>query len=89
MIERQVKVRSEVGLHARPAANFVKTAQRFSSRITVTNLTRDGEAVDAKSLLQLLKIAVARDNEIRIVAEGEDEEQAVDTLADLVEATFE
>lgn len=88
MIERQVKVRGEVGLHARPAANFVKTAQRFSSRITVTNLTRQGEPVDAKSLLQLLKIAVAKDHEIRIVAEGDDEQQAVDTLADLVETTF-
>ncbi len=87
MIERQVKVHSEVGLHARPAATFVKTAQRFSSRITVTNLTRQGEPVDAKSLLQLLKIAVAKDHEIRIVAEGEDEQQAVDTLADLVETT--
>ncbi len=87
MIERQVKVHSEVGLHARPAANFVKTAQRFSSRITVTNLTRQGEPVDAKSLLQLLKIAVAKDHEIRIVAEGDDEQQAVDTLADLVETT--
>ncbi len=87
MIERQVKVRGEVGLHARPAATFVRTAQRFSSRITVTNLTRQGEPVDAKSLLQLLKIAVAKDHEIRIVAEGEDEQQAVDTLADLVETT--
>ncbi len=89
MIQRTVIVRSEVGLHARPAATFVKTARQFSSTITVTNLTRGGEPVDAKSMVQLIKIAVAQDHKIGIAAEGDDEQTAVDTLADMVEGNFE
>lgn len=88
MIEATLTVTHEVGLHARPAATFVKTAKGFESEITVTNLTRGGEPVDAKSLVKIFKAAVASGHEIRLTAEGPDERQALDSLVSLVESNF-
>jgi len=83
--EATVVVTNEVGLHARPAALFVRKAKEFESAITVQNLTRNGEPSDAKSPLQVIKAAIAQNHEIRIVAEGADAQEAVDALVDLVE----
>lgn len=88
MIEATVTVTHEVGLHARPAATFVKTAKGFESALTVTNLTRGGEAADAKSLVKIFKAAVASGHEIRLTADGPDEQAALDTLVALVESNF-
>lgn len=83
--EATVVVTNEVGLHARPAALFVRKAKEFESTITVQNLTRNGEAADAKSPLSVIKAAVAQNHEIKIVAEGPDAQRAVDALVELVE----
>lgn len=88
MTEATIVVDHEVGLHARPAATFVKTAKGFESSITVTNLSRDGVSADAKSLVQIFKAAVAKGHEIRIAAEGPDESDAVATLIGLIESNF-
>lgn len=89
MTEATIVVHHEVGLHARPAATFVKTAKGFDSAITLTNLSRDGAAsADAKSLVQIFKAAVARGHEIRIEADGPDESEAVATLVGLIESNF-
>ena len=70
-------VQHAVGLHARPAARFVKRAKEYESTITVRNVTRDGEAVDAKSLVKVIKIAAAQHQEVELVVEGPDEEEAL------------
>ena len=88
MVEANIVVNHEVGLHARPAAQFVKTAQGFDAAITVTNVTKDSDAVDAKSILRVLTLAVLQGNEIKITAEGEDEEIALSTLLELIESNF-
>ena len=86
--ESTVTITHDVGLHARPAATFVKAAKEFESKITITNLTREGTAADAKSLVQIFKAAVAKDHEVRITADGPDEEKAVATLVGLIESNF-
>ncbi|NOY55293.1 MAG: HPr family phosphocarrier protein [Actinobacteria bacterium] len=88
MVETTVTVRHEVGLHARPAAIFVKTAQGFDSSITLTNLTRGSDPVDAKSIIAVFKIAIAKDHEVRIQADGPDEEAALQSLKGLIESNF-
>ena len=73
-------VNHPIGLHARPAAKFTKIAKGFSSSIKVKNITRDGNTIDAKSLVQLIKISVAQKHEIFLSIEGEDEDQAFEAL---------
>lgn len=84
MRTEEVDVRNEHGLHARPAAIFVRAAAGFKSRITVDNLSLDGRSADAKSLITLLSAGVSRGHRIRIAAEGEDENEAVEALRGLV-----
>ncbi|MHB8595756.1 MAG: HPr family phosphocarrier protein [Ktedonobacteraceae bacterium] len=85
---RDVIVRSKVGLHARPAALFIKTAGGFSARITVENVTRGTKPVNGKSILSLLSAGVKMDDHMRITADGTDEEAAIAALADLVNNNF-
>ena len=87
-VERNVIIRNEVGLHARPAASFVKTASKFKSNILVENLTKGKPKVNAKSILSLLTCGVVQDDEIRITVEGTDEQEAVAALLALVETNF-
>ncbi len=84
---QQVKaiIRNEIGLHARPAANFVRTAKQFTSTVTVTSNTK---TVNAKSLVRLLGLAIAKDTEIEITAEGNDEKETVTALLDLIQSNF-
>jgi len=81
MVEREVTVVPEAGLHARPAAKFVKEAKGFSSQITVVK--GDNEA-NAKSSLRLMTLGAKHGDKIVIRAEGEDEEAAVEALAALI-----
>lgn len=85
MQQAKVLVQHEAGLHARPAAQFVKLAKQFKSNITVAN---KGKSVSAKSLVLLLTLGVHRDAEIEVTAEGEDEQAAVTALVELVERNF-
>ena len=84
----EITIVNKVGLHARPAAAFVKKAQGFKSQVSIENLTKKTDAVNAKSFVKLLSIAVDRDNVIRVTAEGEDEIQAVQCLKELIEDNF-
>jgi phosphocarrier protein HPr len=83
-----VVIHHKLGLHARPAAMFVKTAAKFSSRITLENLSRGTQPVNAKSILGVLSAGVKRDEQIRITAEGTDEVAAVNALTELVSSNF-
>ena len=86
MIERRIEIINRLGLHARAAAKFVHLAGRFSSKIIVD---RDGEEVDAKSILGLLLLAAAQGTNVLIRCDGEDEAEALEALAGLVGDRFE
>jgi len=88
-IQQEIVVRNKVGLHARPAALFVKTAGRFTSRLSVENLSAGKPPANAKSILGLLSSGVSQNDRIRITAEGPDESEALATLLELVEKDFE
>ncbi len=88
MREIEVVVRHEVGLHARPASLFVKLASKFPCNINVRNLTTGSQAVNAKSILSVLSLGVNRDNSIAIQADGEQADEALKALQQLVEDNF-
>ena len=86
MPEATLEVRNPSGLHARPAAAFVKAANTFKSEIRIANLSRDpAHEVSARSLLAVLALGVSRGHQVRISAEGEDGEEAIRVLRELVE----
>ncbi|MGB7923936.1 MAG: HPr family phosphocarrier protein [Pyrinomonadaceae bacterium] len=76
MVERRVKITNRLGLHARAAAQLVRTANRFKSVLRLERI--DGSAVaDAKSILSVLMLAAAHGTELRATAEGADETEAM------------
>ncbi len=85
MASRQVTICNDDGLHARPAAKFVKLASEFSCEIYVE---KDGEEINGKSIMGLMMIAAAQGTVLTLTAEGEDEEKALTVLAELVESGF-
>lgn len=82
----EVQVHNPSGLHARPAATFVKAAAGFRSDIRVANLTTGSQPVTAKSIIGVLSLGVQRGHSIRLQLEGEDEVAAAVALRELVEA---
>ena len=88
MPELQVTVTHKVGLHARPASLFVKTANKFTSKIQVKNLTSNGSFVDAKSIIMVLTLGVMKDHEILIQTDGADADAALTALNALVVSNF-
>jgi PTS hybrid protein len=80
----EVVITNPSGLHARPAALFTRAAGRFDARITVENLDRGSDPVDAKSILMLLTAGVSHGHRIRIAATGPDEDEAIETLVDML-----
>ena len=85
MFVKEVSVKNQVGLHARPATFFIQKANEFKSSVWVEN---DERRVNAKSLLGVLSLGIVGGTTIRIMADGSDEEQAVDGLVKLVESGF-
>jgi phosphocarrier protein len=82
---REVVIRNRLGLHARAAARFVHTANRFRSRVTVG---RHGKVMDGKSILGILLLAASQGSVLELAAEGDDEEAAVEALATLISSGF-
>lgn len=85
MYTKDVEVKNQVGLHARPATFFIQKANEFKSSIWVE---KEDRRVNAKSLLGVLSLGIMGGTTIRILAGGPDEEQAVDELVKLVESGF-
>ncbi len=77
----EVTLPEDVDLHARPAANFVRTAMGFSAKVWVAAGERE---VDAKSLLSILTLGAKRGTSLRLRAEGDDAASAIDALVDAV-----
>ena len=86
VVERVVTVINELGLHARPSAEFVKLASKFSCDVS---LARDGNAVNGKSIMGVMTLAAERGTPLTLRAEGEDAEEAVRSLEELVARGFE
>jgi phosphocarrier protein HPr len=83
---RSVEIINERGLHARASAKFVKLAGGFDAAVTVS---RDGQTVDAQSIMGLMMLAAGPGSTIEITAEGIEAEPALDALTALVEARFD
>ncbi len=81
LIEKTVKIELDSGLQARPAAYFVQEANRFDSHIFLEN---DDKKVNAKSIMGLMSLALTKGEEIKLIIEGEDEEEAMEYLTSLV-----
>jgi phosphotransferase system HPr (HPr) family protein len=81
VLERELTFENEVGLHARPAALFVKKAGEFDADITVE---KDGQQAKANSVLSVLQLDVHGGDTVTVAAEGDDAEQALDALGELV-----
>ncbi|MFB2968199.1 phosphoenolpyruvate--protein phosphotransferase [Aerosakkonema sp. BLCC-F183] len=86
--EIYLTIKNRMGLHARPAAKFVATAGKFKCEITVRNVSANSDAVNAKSINQLVTLAVCRGDEIAIAASGSDADEALAALQQLVENNF-
>ncbi|WP_170972383.1 HPr family phosphocarrier protein [Natronorubrum halophilum] len=82
MIERSLTVVPENGLHARPAARFVSTANRFDSAIEVS--AEDGEPVDASSMLAVTGLNVRSGERVRLSVDGPDEDAAFEALEEIL-----
>ena len=81
MVTREVIVKSEVGLHARPASALVKLAQQCKSRVL---LHAQGKQVDAKSMFAVLGAGIKGGAQIMVSAEGEDETASLDKVCELI-----
>ena len=85
MYVKDVMVQNQVGLHARPATFFIQKAKEFKSSIWIE---KEERRVNAKSLLGILSLGIVGGTAIRIIADGADEQVAVDSLVELVESGF-
>ncbi|MDE5859419.1 MAG: HPr family phosphocarrier protein [Oscillospiraceae bacterium] len=85
MFVKDVMVQNQVGLHARPATFFIQKANEFKSSIWIE---KEERRVNAKSLLGILSLGIVGGTQIRIIADGSDEEAAVNGLIELVESGF-
>lgn len=85
MTEREVTIVNKLGIHARPAAEIVKTCARFKSAITII---RDELEVNAKSIMGVMMLAAEKGARITLRADGPDEAAALDALAALIAAKF-
>lgn len=85
MVTKTLVLTNEEGLHARAAALFVRTANRFQSEIT---LSLEGEEVNGKSIIGIMSLGAFEGEEITIKTEGSDEEEAMESLENLIENKF-
>lgn len=85
MIEQKVTIINRLGLHARAAAKLVDCAARFSSRI---DLLKQGNAVDAKSIMSVMMLAAGQGTELTLKITGEDEQAALEELVTLIADRF-
>lgn len=85
MLSRDVTVKNQVGLHARPATFFIQKANEYKASVWVE---KDERKVNAKSLLGVLSLGITRGTSITLIADGEDEVEAVDGLVELIASDF-
>jgi len=86
MKSHTVIIKSECGLHARPAANVMKEAKKFKSAVRIA---KGSKSCNAKSLVEILSLGVACGDEVTLSCEGEDEEAAADAVKNVIENNLE
>jgi phosphocarrier protein len=85
MQQRDVEIVNKLGLHARPSARLTQLASSFKSRVF---MSRNGRRVNAKSIMGVMMLAAAKGSTITLETEGEDEEEAMGALAELISSGF-
>lgn len=85
MKKKEITVTNKLGIHARPASMIVKSATKFSSDIFII---KESMTADAKSIMSVMMLAAAKKSKLIIQADGKDEEDAVETIADLFRINF-
>ena len=85
MLQQTTTIVNKLGLHARAAAKFVTQASRFDSEI---NLKRNNRDVNGKSIMGVMMLAAAKGSEIELIIDGTDEQQAMQSLLELIENRF-
>jgi len=83
---RELVVINKLGIHARPAALFVKAANRFTSNVFVT---KDGEQINGKSIMGLMMLAAGPGTKLQISCEGEDCQAAIEAIEELIKRKFD
>jgi phosphocarrier protein len=85
MVEKKVVIKNETGIHARPASMIVQLANKYGAEVT---LGKDGNEVNAKSIMGIMSLGVSKSTEVTVKAEGEDAQDAVNALVELLESGF-
>jgi phosphocarrier protein len=85
MQQRDVEIVNKLGLHARPSARLTQLASSYKSRVF---MSRNGRRVNAKSIMGVMMLAAAKGSTITLETEGEDEEEAMGALAELISSGF-
>lgn len=86
MEEREVTIKNRAGIHARPAALIVQTANKYDSQIS---FEKDDDKVNGKSIMGIITLGAGYNTKLKVIAEGDDEKQAVEAIAALFEKRFE
>jgi phosphocarrier protein len=85
IVKKEMTIVNELGLHARPAAMFVKLANEFISDITVE---KDSETVNGKSIMGIMMLAAGKGSKIKVTAEGPDAQEAINAIDNLILSKF-
>ncbi|MBD3642383.1 MAG: HPr family phosphocarrier protein [Marinobacter sp.] len=85
MIRRPVTIINKLGLHARATAKLVATASEFDSQVRIARNSRE---VDAKNIMQVMMLAASQGTEVELIADGPDEQEAVEALVELIDDYF-
>lgn len=86
MIEKEVKIINNAGLHTRPAATIVKIAAKYKSDF---HIVKNGVSINGKSIIGVMTLAAEKGSTIKLVFEGEDEEEAAEEIIDYFERGFD
>jgi phosphocarrier protein len=86
MIEKMVTVLNRAGIHARPSAILVQTTKDFKCTI---HIEKENERINGKSIMGIITLGAAFGTELKLIADGEDEQEAIDKLVKLFESKFE
>lgn len=86
MVKKDFTILNKLGIHARPAAQFVKIANRFQADVFVE---KDGEEIDGKSIMGLMMLAAGHGSIITVTADGDDENAVINAIGDLIDRKFE
>ena len=85
MVTKEVVINNQVGLHARPATFFIQKANEFKSSIWIE---KEDRRVNAKNLLGVLSLGIVKGTAVNLIADGNDENEAISTLSDLIASDF-